>query len=38
MVYQAPAATLLGQQLFFWICDCDPFHAAIKSVLEIRAA
>jgi hypothetical protein len=38
MVYWVPAATPVGQQLFFWICDCDAFHAAIKSVLEIRAA
>jgi hypothetical protein len=38
MVYRVPAATPVGQQLFFWRCDCDAFHAAIKSMLEIRAA
>lgn len=38
MVYDVPANTPVGQQLFFWICNCDAFHAAIKSVLEIRAA
>jgi hypothetical protein len=38
MVYRVPAATPVGQQLFFWRCDCDAFHAAIKSVLEIQAA
>jgi hypothetical protein len=38
MVYRVPAATPVGQQLFFWRCDRDAFHVAIKSMLEIQAA
>jgi hypothetical protein len=37
MIYLVPAATPAGEQLFFWICDSDLFHAAIKAILEIRA-
>jgi hypothetical protein len=38
MVYQVPAATPEGRQLFFWICDADAFRAAIKAEIEIRSA
>jgi hypothetical protein len=38
MVYDVPATTPDGRQLFFWVCDADAFRAAIKAEIEIRSA
>lgn len=38
MVYEVPATTPDGRQLFFWVCDADAFRAAVKAEIEIRSA